>query len=199
MSGLREKKKKRTENKILKISKKLFEENGYETTTIEEIANECEIGVGTIYNYFKSKPDILVQILLNEVYKKLDNVYDNIESRYLTNVTKSILDLLRLQCNAFLSIKNTIWKELYTKTKDDLSTGLIKINNKALKQMTDLMQELSDKGYIKKDINIHDTTTIIASIFTIQFKNMIINNISLEDLLENINKQIKIIYEGLKP
>ena len=38
---------------------KLFSENGFEKTSIEELAREAGIGKGTIYSYFQTKTDIL--------------------------------------------------------------------------------------------------------------------------------------------
>jgi AcrR family transcriptional regulator len=46
-------------NKILDASLRLFAENGYEATSISQIALEAGISKGLIYNYFDSKMDLL--------------------------------------------------------------------------------------------------------------------------------------------
>jgi len=47
---------------ILKAAEKLFLANGYEDTTMSQIANESEFSKGTLYNYFKSKDDLYLAI-----------------------------------------------------------------------------------------------------------------------------------------
>ena len=41
---------------------RLFSQNGYEKTSIREIAREAEISLGLMYNYFKGKEDLLEAI-----------------------------------------------------------------------------------------------------------------------------------------
>lgn len=48
---------------IMKTAKICFIQFGYKATTVDLIAKESGIGKGTVYNYFSSKEDILIQIL----------------------------------------------------------------------------------------------------------------------------------------
>jgi AcrR family transcriptional regulator len=57
--GLRERKKRKTRETIIKVALELFVERGYEETTIAEIADAAEISPRTIFAYFPSKEDIL--------------------------------------------------------------------------------------------------------------------------------------------
>jgi AcrR family transcriptional regulator len=57
--GLRERKKQKTRDTIVRVALKLFDERGYEQTTIAEIAEAAEVSPRTIFAYFPSKEDIL--------------------------------------------------------------------------------------------------------------------------------------------
>lgn len=48
---------------VLLVAKKLFIENGFDTTSIQDILNESKISKGTFYNYFSSKNECLIAIL----------------------------------------------------------------------------------------------------------------------------------------
>jgi AcrR family transcriptional regulator len=57
--GLRERKKQRTREAIQREAMRLFQEQGYEATTIEQIAEAVEISPSTFFNYFPTKEDVV--------------------------------------------------------------------------------------------------------------------------------------------
>jgi AcrR family transcriptional regulator len=59
VAGLRERKKRKTRDTIVSVARELFAEQGYERTTIAEIADAAEVSPRTIFAYFASKEDIL--------------------------------------------------------------------------------------------------------------------------------------------
>ncbi len=48
-----------TERKILEVSFRLFQEKGYDHTTIQDIVNGLGMSKGAVYHHFKSKEEIL--------------------------------------------------------------------------------------------------------------------------------------------
>ncbi len=58
MSNVREEKKKKTRKAIVTAAVRLFDQKGFEKTSIEELAREAGIGKGTIYTYFQNKTEI---------------------------------------------------------------------------------------------------------------------------------------------
>ena len=54
MSGLREKQKETRRQAMLTAAAKLFKEQGFAKTSMEEIAAAAELSVATAYNYFKT-------------------------------------------------------------------------------------------------------------------------------------------------
>lgn len=57
--------------KIIETAWKLFYEQGYESTTIEQIIGECKVSKGTFYHYFSAKTDLFSSLsdLFDEQYK----------------------------------------------------------------------------------------------------------------------------------
>jgi AcrR family transcriptional regulator len=57
--GLRERKKQKTRGTIVEAALELFAKQGYEETTVAQIADAAEVSPRTIFAYFPSKEDIL--------------------------------------------------------------------------------------------------------------------------------------------
>ena len=71
MSTLRERQKVQRHNRILDAAARLFRELGYDAVKMEAIATEAEVSIGTIYNYYQNKGDLLVAIVSLEVEEVL--------------------------------------------------------------------------------------------------------------------------------
>lgn len=59
MKSLREKRKEELKEKIFMTSMRLFLAQGYENTTVSEIAEACSMAKGTFFNYFPKKEAVL--------------------------------------------------------------------------------------------------------------------------------------------
>ena len=58
--GLRELKKTRTRQAIRLAAMRLFGDQGYEATTVEQIAADAEVSTATFYRYYCDKEDVVV-------------------------------------------------------------------------------------------------------------------------------------------
>jgi AcrR family transcriptional regulator len=65
--GLRERKKRKTRWAIQEHAVRLFVQQGYDATTIEQIAEAAEISPSTFFRYFKTKEDVVIQDRYDEL------------------------------------------------------------------------------------------------------------------------------------
>lgn len=65
-----------TREKILDITFMLVYINGYNGTSISMILKECEIPKGSLYHHFKSKQDIVLTVIKERLFPKMDAFYN---------------------------------------------------------------------------------------------------------------------------
>lgn len=53
--------------RVLRISRELFAQQGYQETTLDQIAKQARIGKGIIYRYFGNKEDLLVAVFADSI------------------------------------------------------------------------------------------------------------------------------------
>lgn len=72
MPGLREKQKADRQSRILKAAVIQFRNGEYRSVRIEDIAAMAGVSVGTVYNYYQTKGDILIAVVALEVEEVLE-------------------------------------------------------------------------------------------------------------------------------
>ncbi len=82
-SGLRERKKAKTRALIQEIALRLFLEQGYAATSIEQIAEAAEVSTTTVFRYFPTKPDLVI--------------YDDLDARLMEAVRAQPVELNTVQ------------------------------------------------------------------------------------------------------
>ena len=112
-----------TRGRIISAAWKLFYDQGYASTTIEDIIFESETSRGSFYHYFKSKDDLLgtLAYVFDEEYQRLEGT---LEDDWSTRQK-----LIFLNSALFRMIEERISRELLTKL---LSTQLNETGEKHL-------------------------------------------------------------------
>ncbi len=114
-----------TKSKIVSAAWKLFYENGYEDTTVDEIISLSQTSKGSFYHYFENK-----DALIGSLAYLFDEKYEELE-RKISPEQNAIETLLFLNRELFDMIENTIDLEL---VKRLYSTQLL---TKTQKQLVD--------------------------------------------------------------
>ena len=66
---------------IMETALEVFAEHGYESTSISMLAKRAGVSKGLMYNYFKSKEDLLATIMndgIDEIFQFIDPDHDGI-------------------------------------------------------------------------------------------------------------------------
>ncbi|EHQ87863.1 TetR/AcrR family transcriptional regulator [Desulfosporosinus youngiae] len=91
----RERKKEETKTRIIDTAIKHFQNQGYEATTMEQIAEEVDISKVTLYNYFSSKEVIVSEFFQRMSHEFVDLVLAALEEQ--PNTPSKIFEMFRQQ------------------------------------------------------------------------------------------------------
>ncbi len=120
---MRKKRAQTTKAKIVSAAWKLFYEQGYEDTTVDDIVYESGTSKGSFYHYFSGK-----DMLLSSLSYLFDEKYEELMDTFAPDMTATD-KLLYLNRELFRLIENTISIELLTRL---LSSQLITKSEKHL-------------------------------------------------------------------
>ena len=81
----------------------ILREEGYSALSIRRIAAECHVATGTVYNYFKSKDEMIAGIMLHDWSKTVDDMKNAV-----TNVSMDSDDPQREFSNGMVSVTMSI-------------------------------------------------------------------------------------------
>lgn len=71
MTGLRQRQKADRDHRILAAAVTRFRRDGFQAVRIEDLAEEAGVSIGTVYNYYGTKGDLLMAIVAMEVEEVL--------------------------------------------------------------------------------------------------------------------------------
>ena len=146
--------KKQKKRKILEKAFELFRKNGYKDTKVEDITRKLGISKGSFYTYFKTKEELLYELLENvkksemERYSKveidenpkktLENfIKENILLKYESNRRydiEIISDFIILAINNYL-IEKIVCKKEYTSSSKEEFDGIVEDNQKLINEI----------------------------------------------------------------
>lgn len=148
---------------IINAAAHLFAEKGFHRTTTRDIAEEADVSEGTLYNYFESKDDLLLDIM--DMLDDLPSDADQIHPLVLEDAREFLITMMRgrrelidqyhpmLQSVLSEILVNPDLRQRYY--NEQISPGIILISQQ--------LQELLDHGQFRT-INIPHTARMLVAL-----------------------------------
>ena len=203
MTGLLEKKKKERRLRIFSSAVELFNSKGFSNTSMQDLAARSNLAVGTLYNYFSSKNDLLLEIIQDEME---DAVKESIE--LLSNLDfqkKGVKELLKEVAVDIISIPLIFNKETLNEifiailhSKQDTEKGIM-LDMELLVVISDLLEQMMQEHLIS---DIFDSDTVAKALYSLIINQMIFylynNDMTQSELINNTQQSVEIIYHGIE-
>ncbi len=142
-------------NEILNAALDLFATNGFHAASISQIAEKAGISKGLMYNYFKSKDDLL-KTIVEEGFEMLGVLMGEISTE--TNPRKALEKVISLSIS---HLKNnlTYWKLymsviLQSELQKDVEKLMVDFRNKATEDLSALFKAMGEKDPYLKAITL---------------------------------------------
>ncbi len=152
----RERKKHETRHKIVKIAIYLFRKHGFDSTTMEQIAEEVDVSKATLYNYFPVKEAIISEYWQNNVKELKLQILQMIQllpdtksrvhktfTKAATELFKSKQDIYKIYLSYWLrNLNNPSLNERLRSGFEDVFTMIIKLGQQSGDMRKDMAVEL---------------------------------------------------------
>ena len=157
MAGLREKQKADRERRILQAAVTKFRADGYRAARIEDLADMAEVSVGTVYNYYQTKGDILMATVAMEVEEVLDAGLT-----ILADPPRAVDDALLALIFAYYDhsleyLTKEMWRTAMALAIEAPGTPngrrYFELDQRLASQMTDLVKVLQNRGTVRQDLD----------------------------------------------
>jgi AcrR family transcriptional regulator len=186
----------KTRTRILKASRLLFKEKGYESTMIDEVAEKAEVSKATLYNYFPNKESLLLGTTEDEL--KTMHFLIETEFAHLENSEQKlrrVLEYLIIDSSPYIELSRKI---TYLNSCED--HALYKTRLDMINLYKDLIIAAQSEGIFKKEIPPDDITDLVMGAYFIsQFNWAHVDAYSSEFCKEKLNhlldKMFAAVYE----
>ncbi len=190
--GLRKLKKFQARQTILTVAARQFKLDGFANTSIAGIMQAAGLGVGTFYNYFNSKEEVLLTLAKN----LCDEVAENISAADAGNNSSSELLELCCVCTAKLIDENRFILPLFI-SASEYSDKPEQIPQSLSPGFRELFEKIilhgQERGEFRADVPSNIIAEMVHSIYqTTAFSKLDIS------FRENIRLKVKILLDGIK-
>ncbi|WP_159882035.1 TetR/AcrR family transcriptional regulator [Paenibacillus puerhi] len=192
---------------IVEAAERVFTLKGIEKTTMQDIANDANIGIATLFRYFPKKERLIVAVA-NKLLEPILHQFQSIAGLPLTCLEKleRLFDFF-IEDHNNPSITFMVDFESYASHSLEPLEGIQDfeaLNRKIAREYLTIIQNGLEDGSIRSDISVQDTLTTVLNTFGLFSRKLSLrkNILLLEsDLTSDFQLQLlkKILIDYLRP
>lgn len=200
--GVREEQKAATREKVLDAARDLFNEIGYDETTIRAIAERAGVSVGSVFTSFASKAEVLSHVMdhrLAELYAEFDRVVP-----FLRGSTVDRLCSIFAVHYAFETRRVKLFlahvAASYNPSNDPAQTSFGR-NPHLTQILVDVLAEGVLRGDVRPDLDMELTAEILKAAYAWNYRKAAAagGRLGAAEMSAAMDRQIALIAEGFKP
>lgn len=151
---------------ILQVAEQLFAEDGFDGTSVRDIAKKAKVNVAMISYYFGSKEKMLEALILT----RISDMKLQLENLYNENIAPSakidkLIELYISRINKNRCMYQIIHFEFSTKKRELNFEKFTEMKKENLKALENIIHEGQTSGEFVKDVNVALITPVIMGTF----------------------------------
>lgn len=157
MAGLRERQKADRERRILRAAVTQFRAGGYRSVRIEDLAEMAEVSVGTVYNYYQTKGDILIATVTLEVEEVLASGAKIVADPPKGAETALLALIFQYYDHSLEYLSKEMWRNAMALSIETPGTPngqrYTELDQRLYAQVTELIRALQARGEVRDDVD----------------------------------------------
>ena len=202
MAGLRALHRQTRFNQVLNVASELFASRGYEATRIEEIAESAQVAPGTVYNYFATKPNILMALAVRHVraaFPKRRELVRNPPDDPVEAI-RAFEKLLTMQ--ALQTLNRECWRVILSAPYREPGGSAHRLSQRfqmiIKRHYIQMLATFQKRGSIKKDVDIKLLADLITAVGTYHFSRLISSDtMTIEELRVKVEEHLDLVFTGV--
>lgn len=201
-TGRRERQKLERERRILAAARRLFDRKGFADTSMEEVAGRAGLAVGTLYNYFPSKDQLLFAISRSDT-EQLVKIGERILADPPDDPVEAIAALTEVMVQGITAGERRLWRELFVAAiaaPDTLGARLFALDMRLIAQLTTMLDLLKARGAVEATVDSARAAGLFYGIcltWTIAFATR--DDLTIETIRAEISEGVRITINGTLP
>jgi AcrR family transcriptional regulator len=197
--SVREEKKQKTKQAILDAAITLFSTNGFENTSIEELAKSAGVGKGTVYGYFQTKKEILYAFCEYE----LEQIHKELANRANPNapILEQVLTIYMTEFNHVTQNKEfgRIFMRQTVFPNESDGQDHLEIEDKYFQLLFPILQKAQDRGELRRNIELLHITGHFYGLYILIMSSWYTGRIPTEEVRSALELIFQQALEGLQP
>ena len=201
--GLRERQKRDRRRRILNAARKLFDRRVSAPSMMQEVASRAGLAVGTLYNYFPTRDDLLLAIMKRESRRVTEVGTRILNSPPPINPIDGLLKIADVFVDAAVADGRRLWREalIAAMTKPEtIGARLFELDSALIAQFQALITKLKSTGRLAAAVDpFHAATLIYAVCLTWGMAFLMSDAVDAQTMREGIRTGIALAVSGLLP
>lgn len=168
--GRRERNKREKRDRIVATTRRLFQQQGYANTTVQQIAKGADVAAGTLFLYAKSKEDLLVLVFADEMMELIENAYRQIDpdAPFREQVGALFKRFIAYHARD-VAIARELIREITFLSNRDRAADLVAIT----RAIIDKLVTFADRAAARRELDLAIDRTVLANcLFSIYYQQL---------------------------
>jgi len=202
VSGLRERQKAMRRKAIGDAGVALFERQGFDNTTIEQIAREAGVSAPTVFKYFGSKQEILLEMLQKADESALQDAREHMAE--LDDPLDALCYLEQVLVDHALSmLPAPIWHELLLHVlggdRSDLPEQYKRHNEALQHEIASLLRDLQARGKLRDDLDVELAAFLLNDYSHLQLLRLTASDeLDMQAHSATVRATTRLMFEGMR-